>query len=159
MTKSEKRKTTKKKSKKVKMGQSKSKLNINSKTHELNDGFEYEKSVQEPWFSLIKNQIKTVEGRPNKGFFTKIKKGDVIIWMNEMTGKLRTCKTLITDIRYYDTFYQMIETEKIINVLPAPGAGIKTVKDGVDKVYRQWYNETVEKECGVVAIVMKIIPV
>jgi ASC-1-like (ASCH) protein len=51
----------------------------------------------------------------------------------------------------------MIETEKLTNVLPASGAGIHTLKDGVDKVYRQWYNSDVENKYGVCAIEMKVI--
>ena len=33
----------------------------------------YRKHLSEPWFSLIKLGIKTVEGRLNKGVFSKIK--------------------------------------------------------------------------------------
>lgn len=116
----------------------------------------YEKSVLEPWFSLIQNGVKTVEGRPNKGMFSNLKKGDYIIWTNDITGKVRKCKTLITDVRYYKTFQEMLQTEGLHRVLPANGCGIKTVKDGVDKVYRQWYSADVEKKMGVCAIVMKV---
>lgn len=117
----------------------------------------YEKSVLEPWFSLIKTGVKKIEGRPKKGMFSTLKKGDRIVWTNDLGGNHRTCDTLITDVRYYDTFYQMIEAEKLENVLPASGCGIKTVSDGVDKVYRQWYDEVVEKKYGICAIEMKVI--
>lgn len=120
-------------------------------------GKQYEKSILEPWFSLIQNGIKKVEGRPKKKIFNELKKNDIVTWTNDITGKVRKCKTLITDVRYYDTFHDMIATEKLINVLPAPGAGIKTVEDGVNKVYRQWYNVNVEKTYGVCAIEMKVI--
>ena len=89
----------------------------------------HEKSVQEPWFSLIQNKVKKIEGRPKKGFFNELKKGDIIIWTNDITGKVRKCKTIISDVRYYKTFYDMIATEKLVNVLPATGAGINTVED------------------------------
>ena len=34
----------------------------------------YEKNLSEPWFSLIKLGLKTVEGRLNKGDFKELKK-------------------------------------------------------------------------------------
>lgn len=117
---------------------------------------EYTKSVQEPWFSLIKTGTKVVEGRPKKGIFNKIKKDDIVIWTNDITGKIRECKTKVVGVRYYDTFYDMIETEGLYNVLPANGAGIKTVEDGVEKVYRQWYNADIENEYGVCAIEVEV---
>lgn len=117
----------------------------------------YEKTVLEPWFSLISNGVKTVEGRPKKGFFDKLKKNDIVIWTNNMTGKDRKCKTKITDVRYYNTFYDMIDKEGLDNVLPAPGVGIKSVSDGVSKVYRQWYSAEIEKKYGVCAIEMKVL--
>jgi ASC-1-like (ASCH) protein len=117
----------------------------------------YEKYVQEPWFSLIQTGIKVVEGRPKKGMFENIKKGDVIYWTNDITGKIRKCKTLIVDVIYYDTFNEMIQNEGLINVLPATGAGINTVEDGVNKVYRQLYGPDVEKKYGVCAIKMNVI--
>lgn len=36
----------------------------------------YQKNLSEPWFSLIKLKIKTVEGRLNKGDFAIINIGD-----------------------------------------------------------------------------------
>lgn len=51
----------------------------------------------------------------------------------------------------------MIQTEGLANVLPADGCGIKTVKDGVNKVYRQWYDAKIEKQYGVCAIEMKVL--
>ena len=38
----------------------------------------YEKHLSEPWFSLVKLKIKTVEGRLNKGIFVNLKVGDII---------------------------------------------------------------------------------
>ena len=36
-----------------------------------------EKQVEEPWFSLIKLRLKTVEGRLNKGDFAKMNEKDL----------------------------------------------------------------------------------
>ena len=43
---------------------------------------EYNKNLSEPWFSLIKLGIKTCEGRLNKGDFSKMNKGDYIVFEN-----------------------------------------------------------------------------
>ena len=43
----------------------------------------YYKNVSEPWFSLLKLKIKSVEGRLNKGEFSKMKIGDIIEFSNE----------------------------------------------------------------------------
>ena len=39
----------------------------------------YKKHLSEPWFSLIKLKLKTVEGRLNKGDFSKMLVGDNIL--------------------------------------------------------------------------------
>ena len=46
----------------------------------------YYKNISEPWFSLIKLKIKSVEGRLNKGEFSKMKIGDIIEFSNEELG-------------------------------------------------------------------------
>jgi ASC-1-like (ASCH) protein len=40
----------------------------------------YTKHLSEPWFSLIKIGSKKCEGRLNKGDFSKMKKGDYILF-------------------------------------------------------------------------------
>ena len=40
---------------------------------------EYKKHLSEPWFSLVKLNIKTIEGRLIKGDFSKMKINDIII--------------------------------------------------------------------------------
>jgi len=44
---------------------------LNTKEKSINI---YHFSIKQPWFDFIKNNIKTVEGRLNKGIFQKIKK-------------------------------------------------------------------------------------
>ena len=55
----------------------------------------YTKNVGEPWFSLIKLGLKSVEGRLNKGEFSKFKKNDIVVWTNNDFGNLRSVKTII----------------------------------------------------------------
>jgi ASC-1-like (ASCH) protein len=116
----------------------------------------YVKHVQEPWFSLIQNGVKLVEGRPNKGDFAKFKKYDVVQWTNSINGKTRQCYTTVTDIKHYKTFQELLQKEGLHKVLPSPGTGIKNVDDGV-KIYRQWYSPEVETEFGVIAIHLRVI--
>ena len=68
-----------------------------------NEIIHYEKGVQEPWFSLIKKGIKSVEGRLNKGSFQGLKKGDIVHWMN--LDKI--IKTKIVSIHHHKDFEKM----------------------------------------------------
>lgn len=52
----------------------------------------YEKNLSEPWFSLIKLKIKTVEGRLNKGDFANMNIGDSIVFTNNELGFERKFK-------------------------------------------------------------------
>ena len=87
----------------------------------LNETTHYEKGVQEPWFSLIKKGIKSVEGRLNKGDFSRMKIGDIVTWTNSIkkikSGKTkiinRKVKTKIIGIGNYSNFYQMIKVERL----------------------------------------------
>jgi len=109
----------------------------------------WEKSVSEPWFSLISDGKKTSEGRLNKGDFSKMKSGDTVIWTNDDLG----VRTRIIDIVRYDTIYEMIKGERLKNVLPDPS--IRTIEQGVREVYRTPpvnYTEEKEKNFGVIAI-------
>ena len=117
---------------------------------------DYVKKIQEPWFSLIQNNVKVVEGRLNKGDFAKFKKGDVIQWTNDMNGRKRYIFTNIIDIKKYKTFEEMLQIENLHKVLPVPGIGINNIDDGV-KVYRQWYTPELEQQFGVIAIHIRVI--
>jgi len=109
----------------------------------------YEIHISEPWFSYIVSGKKIAEGRPNKSLFAKFKPKDILTIFNKQLQQRFDFE--VTEILKYDTFKDMLTDLGITNVLP----GIKTIEDGV-KVYRQWYNEDVEREFGVIAI--KIIP-
>ena len=111
----------------------------------------WEKHVSEPWFSLIKKGVKSVEGRLNKGDFAKMKKGDIVVWMNK-NGKVRT---KITSVHKYKSFNNYITTERLKNTLPDPN--VKTIKQGVEDVYLKFYTKQDEKKYGVLAIRLKVI--
>ena len=50
-------------------------------------------NVQEPWFTLIKKGIKTVEGRLNKGKFCNLKINDTITWNNSSDDIYKNLKS------------------------------------------------------------------
>lgn len=115
----------------------------------------YEIHLQEPWFSLVKDGTKKVEGRPNKGLFAQLNIGDTIIFFNmdKTTRQKRSFTCKVVDKKTYDSFEEMLETEGLENVLPI--RSVRTINDGVS-VYRQWYDEKVEKQFGVIAIHIQI---
>ena len=123
----------------------------NNKTHKRQiNTTQHDVSVQDPWFTLIREGLKTVEGRLNKGRFATIQKGDLVRWY--VAGTNKSCVTKITDIVHYKTFETMLTTEKIMQVLP----GLPDVACGV-KVYRQFYKKEKERQHGVLAIQLKVI--
>ena len=107
--------------------------------------------VQDPWFTLIREGLKVVEGRLNKGRFSKLNAGDIVHW--EVAGKQQKprCSTNIVKIVHYPSFEAMLRTETIERVLP----GVPDVESGV-KVYRQFYTKAQERKQGVLAIHMAV---
>ena len=106
---------------------------------------QYNVSIQQPWFDLVKKGLKKVEGRLNKGLFAMFKKDDIVMWNNK--NDKFTVKVL--NVKKYKSFKEMLTTEGLNNVLP----NIKTIDDGVN-VYRRFYPKEVEEKYGVVAIHM-----
>lgn len=73
-----------------------------------------EAHISEPWFSLIKKRVKSVEGRFNKGDFAKMSEGDIVVSINK-NDKVRT---EIMSVHKYKLFNNYIITEKLKNTLP-----------------------------------------
>lgn len=105
------------------------------------------KNVSEPWFSLIKLGIKSVEGRLNKGDFKDLRINDIIIWTNNDLGFYQEFKTKIIGKKNYDTFENYLLNEGLDKCLP----GIKNIEDGL-KVYFKYYTKQQEKEFGILAL-------
>lgn len=106
--------------------------------------------VSEPWFSLIFDGKKTIEGRPNKGIFKELKDGQTVTFFNKDLHK--QYQVVVEEKHEYETFEDMIKTEGLENVLP----NVETVSDGVN-VYRQWYDEEVEKTYGIIGIKISVV--
>jgi ASC-1-like (ASCH) protein len=101
----------------------------------------YEKNLSEPWFSLIKLQIKKIEGRLNKGDFANMNIGDFILFTNNDLGFERKHKIEIKNISYYDNFKIYLETETLEKCLP----GIDNIEDGLN-IYYNYYKKSDELE-------------
>ncbi|KAF2300295.1 hypothetical protein GH714_011487 [Hevea brasiliensis] len=99
----------------------------------------FEIDVQEPFFTQLRDGLKTVEGRCAVGDYNQIESGALILF--------NKCLVLqVQDIHRYASFAEMLE-ESLEKVLP----GVKTIDEGV-KVYRKFYTEAKERANGVLAI-------
>ncbi|XP_049411975.1 uncharacterized protein LOC125874970 isoform X2 [Solanum stenotomum] len=104
---------------------------------------DFELHVQEPYFSLLRNGQKTVEGRCAVGHYNKIEPGSSIL--------INKCLVLqVQDVHHYHSFHEMLEAESLKEVLP----GVDTTEEGV-QVYRRFYSEEKERSNGVLAISVK----
>lgn len=109
------------------------------------------KSLKDPWFTHIKNGKKKVEGRLNKDNVSNINKLDRIIWMKSGDEE-NQFSTIITNLKCYSTFEEMLEREGLKNVLP----GIKSIEEGV-KIYNKFYSKEDEIKYGVLAIHLELL--
>ena len=110
------------------------------------------KNISEPWFSLIKLGLKTVEGRLNKGDFISLIKGDILTITNNELGFERKYEIKITSVHKYKTFSEYLDKEKLEKCLP----GIDTIEDGV-KVYYKYYSKIDEDKYNIIAIRFKLV--
>jgi ASC-1-like (ASCH) protein len=109
----------------------------------------YRKHLSEPWFSLVKLGLKTVEGRLDKGDFKIMQAGDIVIFENNDFGRARELRTTIQRTTRYQTFEEYLEKETIKQCLPSI--------DGMDdalSVYQKYFENLKEDEVkyGVVCI-------
>ncbi|KAG6554005.1 hypothetical protein Mapa_004922 [Marchantia paleacea] len=107
---------------------------------ELSQRVRFRMHCQEPYFSQLKDGIKTVEGRCASGDYSKIQVGDFLLVNQSLI-------LTVQDVKRYSTFEEMLEIEGLSSVLP----GVATIIEGV-QVYRKFYSEVREKEAGVVGI-------
>ncbi|KAK1379349.1 ASCH domain-containing protein [Heracleum sosnowskyi] len=96
--------------------------------------------VRQPFFSHLKDGLKTVEGRCAVGDYTRMSPGALILF--------NKCLVLqVQDVCKYASFSEMLEAESIEKVLP----GVKALEQGV-QIYRNFYPEEKERLSGVLAI-------
>jgi ASC-1-like (ASCH) protein len=101
---------------------------------------------QEPWFSLIRQGKKPVEGRKNTHSYRAIKPGDRINFMNGEENFLAE----VLEIRNYpglDEYFQDVSLEK---ALP----GVASIEEGKE-IYYEWSTEEKIREFGFLGIFVK----
>ena len=103
----------------------------------------YEKNLSEPWFSLILLKNKTVEGRLNKGDFSNMNIGDIIVFTNNELGFDR--KFEIKNINY-------LQSETLERCLP----GISNLEDGIN-IYYKYYTKSDESKYKIKAFIFDYI--
>jgi len=109
----------------------------------------FESHKEEPWFSLLASEKKTIDGRLKKGKYGEIKPGDnIVVYSSDEKNFL---KTKVLAVRYYDNFSDMIKAEGVEKILP----GIKNIETAI-ATYRKYYSEEDEKKFGVVALEIEI---
>ncbi|MDP1880244.1 MAG: ASCH domain-containing protein [Parachlamydiaceae bacterium] len=106
----------------------------------------YQIHCEEPWFSLIRNGKKPVEGRKNTHSYRRLKVGDKINFLNGTESFI----AVVQEIRHYpslDEYFQDVTLEK---ALP----GVTSIEEGKN-IYFQWSSEAKIKEFGFLGIFIK----
>lgn len=109
------------------------------------------KHLSEPWFSLVKLGLKTIEGRLDKGSFSNLKRDDIIVFYNDDFGH-RECIVRILKVNRYDTFENYLKTESLKRTLP----GFTRINDGLN-VYYKYFSKEDESKYKIVAVHMALI--
>jgi ASC-1-like (ASCH) protein len=97
-------------------------------------------NVQEPYFSLIANGKKTVEGRLAKDKFKSLNKGDIITINDQLNKK-------VDYVNIYNSFEDMLIMEGVLNTIP----DAKILEDAVN-VYYKFFTKEDENQFKVAAI-------
>lgn len=105
----------------------------------------YSNHRDEPYYTYVKNGIKTIEGRLRKGLYAELASGDSIkVQTNDKTDSFIV---KVVDIRSYPTFKELLAHEPLQKVLP----NVAT-KDKAFDIYEQFYPLDQQREFGVIAI-------
>ena len=121
-------------------------------TERSNKPRHYELYLRQPWFALMKEGLKEVEGRLYRGAVEEYKVGDIIHFIERSQGKENILETEITKLTKYPDFKSLLFHEKSYKVLP----GIPNIKCG-NEMYEKIYNYKFIKQYGALAIQVKII--
>lgn len=105
------------------------------KTHRLH--------CQDPWFTFIKNGIKSVEGRKNLPTFLSWQPKDKVVFF---LGN-NQFNTEIVALRRYNSLEDYLTNEKVEKVLP----GITSLSEAI-RIYLQWSSKEEIEQLGFLAI-------
>lgn len=103
---------------------------------------------QDPWFSLMKNGKKLVEGRKNSAKNSQIKAGDTIVFYFHNEQFL----TQVTEVRKYVSLEAYLHDVTVEKALP----GIPTFEEAVH-TYLQWNSQEEIEELGFLGIFIKVL--
>lgn len=101
---------------------------------------------EEPWFTLIRQGIKPVEGRKNSPSYHKIKANDFINFSNGKDSFL----AMVLEVKHYDSIEKYLDDVTLEKALP----GIKTIQEGINTYY-QWSTKEQIREYGFLGIFIK----
>lgn len=99
----------------------------------------------EPWFSLLRNKAKPVEGRKRSPKFRDIVPGDIIVFRS--TQNQEEFSATVTRIDEFNTLEEYLTTVTLEKALP----GVATIEEGMN-IYHQWSTEEEINKFGFLAI-------
>lgn len=98
---------------------------------------------EDPWFSMIKQGIKSVEGRKNTHTYKKLQVGSLIRFSNGP----ESVEAVVTELREYPSLQAYLEDVTIEKALP----GIASLEEALS-IYAQWVTPQEIKQYGVLGI-------
>lgn len=101
---------------------------------------------EDPWFSLIREGVKPVEGRKKTHRYAKIKAGDRIHFLNGAVSFLAD----VTEVREYPSIEKYLEDVTLEKALP----GVKSLEEAL-QIYYQWSTEENIRKYGFLGIFVK----
>jgi len=110
----------------------------------------YKNHRQEPYFTFLKQGLKYIEGRLEKGLYAQVSKGDHIHVYS--VDEKESVEVVVLGVRKYSSFLAMLQVEPFKKVLP----DVDTPEEGVSK-YREFYSKENEVKYGVVAIEVTLV--
>ncbi len=102
---------------------------------------------QEPWFSLLRDGKKPVEGRKASAAYLKIAIGDQIRFFNG--DEFFDCE--VVGVNHYQTIEDYLHTETLARALP----GVNSLAEGI-KIYLQWSTREQIAKHGFLGIQIKL---
>jgi ASC-1-like (ASCH) protein len=81
--------------------------------------------LDDKWFKLVQDGLKTVEGRCGDHALKSALVGDKVVFVNQLNND--EIEKKITGVRKYETFREMIEHEGLRHILPT----VESVDEGV----------------------------
>lgn len=103
---------------------------------------------------------KTIEGRLNRDKFAKYVVGDTVLLRRDFrdengdmqSGYPRAAKVVVTGIRHYKTFIDMVTTEGFKKVIPSAVTAQSAANE-----YNKYYSATDQAKFGVLAIEISVL--